>query len=111
MTSLDSGQAIRQWDNVPVAPLMDHLIGRYSDQAAEAELSLSLTARPGAQLTVQGDEARLLQALGQLVENAIKFTPVGGHIELSVTEVSAHNRSGVAIQVQDTGPGVPDDDL
>ena len=110
MTSLDSGQAIRMWNNVPVAVLMDQLVALYRARATEAKLSLSLIALPRVELIVQGDEARLVQALGQLVGNAIKFTPAGGHIALSVTESSVDNRRGVAIHVQDTGPGVPDDE-
>lgn len=54
-----------------------------------------------------GDRARLAQALGQLVENAIQATPDGG----TVTVTAAGGRDGVALTVQDTGRGIPAEEI
>jgi signal transduction histidine kinase len=53
------------------------------------------------------DAARIIQVLGNLVGNAIKFTPEGGRV--SVTCVEA--RGSVELSVTDTGPGIPADQV
>jgi two-component system sensor histidine kinase BaeS len=51
------------------------------------------------------DRARLGQVLANLLGNALKFTPEGGHIEVAVAQ-----RDGeVRIEVADSGPGIPDE--
>ncbi|MBS0254092.1 MAG: HAMP domain-containing protein [Proteobacteria bacterium] len=52
---------------------------------------------------VLGDQQLLLEALGNLVDNAIKFTPDGGKIALQVAGVGG----SVVVTVRDTGPGIP----
>jgi two-component system sensor histidine kinase GlrK len=56
---------------------------------------------------VKMDEERILQALRNLIGNAVKFTPGGGHITISAQTVE----KGVRVSVADTGPGVPKEDL
>jgi CheY-like chemotaxis protein len=57
---------------------------------------------PGELIGVHCDSARLAQAVANLLQNASKFTPEGGRIDLAV----AHERGGVAIRVRDTGRGI-----
>jgi PAS domain S-box-containing protein len=60
---------------------------------------------PAQALTVLGDMVRLVQVLANLLNNAAKYTPEGGQIELDV-EASANGRE-VAVRVRDTGMGIP----
>lgn len=56
---------------------------------------------------MNGDPMSLTSAVRNLVENAIKFTPNGGAVDLSV-----HREDAMAvIQIEDTGPGIPPQDL
>jgi signal transduction histidine kinase len=56
---------------------------------------------------IDGDAPRLVQMICNLLNNAHKFTPRDGHIELSVTE----DRSNVLIAVKDSGVGINREDL
>jgi signal transduction histidine kinase len=59
------------------------------------------------------DPLRVKQILGNLLSNAIKYTPRGGSISvrssLRIRDGAADNRRWLAIQVVDSGPGIPDD--
>lgn len=52
--------------------------------------------------TICGDPARLAQVVGNLVNNAVKFTPPGGRISISAGATSQH----IKIAIRDTGPGL-----
>ena len=56
---------------------------------------------------VAADRDRLRQAIANLVDNAIKYTPRGGGVEVRAERAS----NMVEIRVSDTGPGIPDRDL
>jgi signal transduction histidine kinase len=51
---------------------------------------------------VRGDTIRLQQIVWNLLANAVKFTPEGGHIDVILTAINSH----VQLQVQDTGQGI-----
>jgi two-component system OmpR family sensor kinase len=59
------------------------------------------------QIQVNGDRDRLKQVLINLVSNAVKYTPQGGEIMLSLSKVGDNAR----LIVHDTGPGIPKEDL
>jgi PAS domain S-box-containing protein len=58
-------------------------------------------------LTVQGDRTRLVQVLTNLLHNAAKFTPDGGHVTLSLARDGDH----ALLKVVDNGPGIPPEQL
>ena len=76
-------------------------VGDFYAPLAEASL-ISLTTEATRPLVVQGDPDLLREALINLVDNAIKFTPKGGSVRLS-TELSDQ---GPLIRVADSGPGI-----
>ena len=67
-------------------------------------LRLDADDRP---VVVQGDPVRLRQVVGNVLSNALRFTPEGGSVEvtLSATESEA------LLRVSDSGPGIPEDEL
>ncbi len=86
--------------------LLEEAILQLSDLAEERRLALSLNVTPGLP-RVEGDRARLKQVVLNLLDNAIKYTPPDGAIT-----VSAHAADGKLVcAVQDSGEGIPPDDL
>ena len=73
-------------------------------QAREHTLDVALAPQ---HVWVEGDPVRLAQSMGNLLHNAAKFTPKGGHIRVSVTL----DDSVVRIAVQDDGIGITEDNL
>jgi signal transduction histidine kinase len=73
-------------------------------EAKGVRLDLGL---PGAPLPVVCDEHRVQQVLVNLLANAVKFTPAGGRVRLAMK----HDGTAVQATVEDTGIGIPDDQL
>jgi len=91
--------------DVDVTTLVAEVIDLYEDTAQEAGVTVSSDVAPG--VVVSADRDRLRQALANLVDNAIKYTPRAGRVDLS----AASEIGVVAIRVRDTGAGVPAHDL
>lgn len=75
--------------------------------AIAANLTLQVTVqRKG--LLIRGDESRLRLALGNIVDNAIKYTPAGGTVTL---EIERETATHLHIRVRDNGVGIHEQDL
>jgi two-component system sensor histidine kinase BaeS len=90
---------------VPVGELLEQVIRAHggSAEAGGVELAADATDR----LEVTADPMRLRQALGNLVANAIRYTPAGGDVSL----VARREGAEVVISVVDSGRGIPAADL
>jgi signal transduction histidine kinase len=89
-----------------LSALLGQLAVSMQPQAAQAAVELSLEAPAGEPLWVLADGDRLRQAFGNLVDNAIKYTPVGGSVTLAV-----HPGNPITVSITDTGHGIPNADL
>ena len=78
----------------------------YEPAAEQAGVRLRLIADGGGPLVIRGDPSLLFEAVGNLVDNALKFTPRGGCVTLRVVS----GVGGIGIEVVDTGPGIPRDE-
>ncbi|WBO23277.1 sensor histidine kinase [Sphingomonas abietis] len=87
--------------DVALPRLIGAIMSLYEPLAEERGIALSVDSLHGG--SVYGDEKLLFEAIGNLVDNAIKFAPVGGHVSLSLRQENAH----VIIEVRDDGPGIP----
>jgi signal transduction histidine kinase len=101
----DAGQLSLQRRAVLPADLLDHTAIAYLPQAEERGIRLSVSTDGAPSVWVDPD--RLVQVLGNLVGNAMRHTPQGGHIELA----AGHAAGRVLLSVTDSGPGIPSDDL
>ena len=88
------------FDDVKVAELLREVGDLYEPFAEDKRLAL--TVKADVELSVRGDRDLLFEAVANLVDNAVKFTPQGGRIEL---RLGRQGESGV-VRVSDTGPGV-----
>ena len=61
----------------------------------------------GAELRVKGEVFLLVQAVVNLVQNAVEFSPAGGVVTVSVERGDVEGRSWARVVVDDAGPGVP----
>jgi signal transduction histidine kinase len=57
-------------------------------------------------MTVHGDRDLLIEAIANLVDNAIKFTPEGGRVEVSLVTADGEG----IVRIKDTGPGISEDE-
>src|ERR1700744_690698 len=88
---------------VNLSELVASLVELYAPVSEERGIRLESAVGEGAQ--VQGSRQRRAQALAKLLDNAIKFTPDGGHIR-----VLLNARGGTPeVIVEDDGPGIPAD--
>ena len=100
----ESGTVGARPEPVALDLMLDELAELYQPQAEQQGVSLTVSSEPGR--CVLGHRQLLAQAVANLIDNALKFTPAGGQVELR-TEA----REGrVVICVTDSGPGIPADE-
>ena len=91
-------------EQIEMVAFVGHVIELYSVLAEESSVSLSATM-PDAPLYVSAHKGRLQQMLGNLLDNALKFTPKGGRIEVRLAS------NPFSLSVANTGPGIPAADI
>jgi len=114
LSRLDAGLAALELAEHDVADLLEASASAYSSRAREIGIALSIRF-PSPPLTLHSDRARIELALSNLLDNALKFTPAGGRVELGAeasasADDNAHDNV-VHLWVQDTGPGIDSEDL
>ena len=106
VTRAESGQLPVTLEAVALRPLITSVERMLRAQAEQARLSISLSLPEGSP-QLRADERRLRQVLINLVNNALKFTPAGGRITISLVIQD----DAVSIEVADTGIGIAAADL
>jgi len=81
--------------------LVEHAAELYREVAEEKQIHVALDQSVPAE--IDADAVRLSQALSNLLDNALKYTPPGGRVSLA----TATEPGAVVVRVSDTGPGVP----
>jgi signal transduction histidine kinase len=101
-TQLQAGRLSLNLADVDAGKIVREAQETFGPTAAERRIELRSLA-PDGKCCVCADEGRLLQVIGNLVGNALKFTAVGGSVTLS----AGPNGSEVVFRVSDNGPGIP----
>jgi signal transduction histidine kinase len=102
IAQLEAGNPRTQWGRVDIDRLARDLMELYEPVARKTGRRLRLTTGEGVEIV--GSRDLLAQAIGNLLDNAIKYAPKDGAIELRV-RTSADT---VEVSVADGGPGIPD---
>jgi len=103
----ESGQLSLQRQAIDVADLLDSVAESMRVVAEDKDIALQVQVEPGLP-PLQADADRLRQVLGNLLSNALRYTPRGGAVTLS----AARGDGGrIRLQVADTGPGIAPEDL
>ncbi len=97
----EAGNHREQWLEIDLSALAQDLAELYEPAAEERQQRLVVELSECS--PVLGSRDLLGQAIGNLLENAIKYTPVGGEIHLCV----ARNTAACVVRVTDNGPGIP----
>jgi signal transduction histidine kinase len=106
---LQAGRLSMQLKDVKASRLLHEAEETFRQTAAEKNVDFEVTAptAPEDDLTLRADEDRAAQVLGNLLGNAFKFTPSGGHVTLSVSRADGEAH----FHVSDTGPGLSADQV
>lgn len=102
LSAIESGRMHLRLAPTDIAQVAHDAIESFRGRAAQASIALEHSG-PARGLTVRADPDRMTQVLGNLLDNALKFTPRGDRVAVYV----AGHRDHVAIGVEDTGPGIP----
>jgi signal transduction histidine kinase len=94
-----------QRERTSIEELVTHAVELYRDVADAKEITL--TARVDARAVAAVDRTRLQQVVANLLDNAIKYTPPGGRVEVE-GDLQPPN---VVLRVRDTGIGIPPEEL
>lgn len=99
-------QTLAEATTIDLTQLVRELSEVYASRADQMGLTFTLEL-PEQPITVRGQPDQLRRAIGNLLDNAIKFTPEGGTIRLGLHSIDR----AVEITVEDTGIGIPAADL
>ncbi|HEY9408375.1 MAG TPA: ATP-binding protein [Jiangellaceae bacterium] len=101
----DAGALRLHPEECDVAELARQVVAAHQTSATEADVTLTIDA--SAPALAIADAVRLRQAVGNLVGNAVQYTPAGGEVHVNASSDGDH----VVVRVEDTGPGIEADQL
>jgi two-component system phosphate regulon sensor histidine kinase PhoR len=107
LSDLELGKMPVRVRPVALAPIVREVADLLAEPARRGGISLSIDVPDD--LRVEGDPDRLTQVVSNLLDNAIKYTPDGGSVRIVGRAIEAS--SSVEFAVEDTGAGIPAEDL
>ena len=105
LSDIETGKVVLYPRAVPLRAFVSETAAMFARDAAKKDVHL--VNQVPTDLSVQADRDRLSQILVNLVDNAVKYTPKGGHVRFLAAEEPGH----VRLTIQDTGQGIPASEL
>jgi len=106
LARMEAGHLQLTMEDVNISSFINRIIHKFQGLAKENEIQLYAEIE-NETTTISFDPDRIEQVLTNLIDNAIRHTPKGGSVKLSVTS----DDKGIMIRVKDSGTGIPDEDL
>lgn len=106
LSKLDSASVTPNLEPFSLPELVQDIAQEFQLESEKKEIRLSINSPSDTAYTI-GDIGLIQRVLENLVRNAIRFTPEGGEVVISIAE----RPDTLAIAVSDNGPGIPDDDI
>jgi signal transduction histidine kinase len=102
ISNIVAGELRLERKPVDIPSTLRAVVDSQAETAASKHQSVTVELAPGVGQTI-GDPGRMRQVFGNLLANAIKFTPDGGAIEVKATQ----SDDRIEVRVSDNGPGLP----
>jgi signal transduction histidine kinase len=103
IAEIEAGSRRSAFDWFDLGPVLEVVEELYGAVADEKGVRIALEVPPS--LSIYGDRALIQQAVANLVDNAVKFSPPGGTVRITASPTA--QRAGATITVSDSGPGIP----
>jgi signal transduction histidine kinase len=105
ISEIEAGAIKLDVTRFPLKPIVDMMLELYDEVAQDKDITLTASVDPAG--IIAADRNRLQLLLGNLVDNAVKYTPHGGHIEIGAEFLVSETR----LTVRDNGIGIDAADL
>ncbi len=106
LSGIESKQREMEFEEIDIKTTMEKIFTNFKRRAEKKSQRFSLHL-PAQEAFLEADAEKIEQAIVNLVDNAIKFTPDRGEVALSLSV----SKEIARIEVSDTGPGIPTDDI
>lgn len=106
LSQLEADDAEIQFEDVDLAALLRDFAEPYASRAEQSEVNFNLEIESD-QAIIKGNSAQVGTLIQNLLDNAVKFTPPGGQVNVKLSEQD----ETVQLNITDTGIGIPEDDL
>lgn len=105
-SAINAGQLALERGVHPVSEVLEEAVEMFRAEAQAKDISLAATSQVD-RAKVDCDRTRIVQVLANLISNALRFTPNKGSVHVSATR----ERGQLRIDVEDTGVGIPDEQV
>jgi signal transduction histidine kinase len=107
LSKLDAEHVKPKLENVSMAELVQDLVLQFKPIADRKSITLEAKFPDNPNALITADIHLMNRALSNLIDNAIKHTPAGGHVSI----LSTRNGKDLMLEVSDTGSGIPEEDI
>jgi signal transduction histidine kinase len=104
LAEIENSRRSAAFGNVALADILREIGDLYEPIAEDKRISLHINVEHAS--TVDGDRDLLMEAIANLVDNSLKFTPEGGRVEVSLLRGNGED----IVRVRDTGPGISEEE-